>query len=95
MSYAAAPQTTTATTPSSGPTVAIAGGFGTLSIALSVIVAILFHAGAAVLSYAKYGSVGWAILDFFFASLYYPFYALVLNTPCAAPALIMGGRRRK
>jgi hypothetical protein len=48
--------------------------------------------GAASLSYAKYGSVGWAILDFFFAGLYYPYYALVLNTPTAT---MTGGRRRR
>jgi hypothetical protein len=51
----------------------------------------IWHLGAASLSYAKYGSVGWAILDFFFAAFYYPFYALVLNTPTAA---VVGGRRR-
>jgi hypothetical protein len=43
------------------------------------------------LSYAKYGSIGWAILDFFFATLYYPYYALVLNTPTPT---MMGGRRK-
>jgi len=48
--------------------------------------------GAASLSYAKYGSIGWAILDFFFAALYYPYYALVLNTPTAT---MTGGRRRR
>ena len=51
----------------------------------------VWNLGAASLSYAKYGSIGWAILDFFFAPLYYPYYALVLNTPTAA---VMGGRRR-
>ena len=52
----------------------------------------LWNLGAASLSYAKYGSIGWAILDFFFAPLYYPYYALVLNTPAAS---MVGGRRRK
>jgi thiamine transporter ThiT len=57
------------------------------------LVAFLWHFGAASLSYAKYGSIGWAILDFFFASLYYPFYALVLNTPTSTMgAPMMGGR---
>jgi hypothetical protein len=50
----------------------------------------VWNLGAAQLSYAKYGSVGWAILDFFFAAFYYPFYAFFLNTPTAT----MGGRRR-
>jgi len=52
----------------------------------------IWHFGAASLSYAKYGSIGWAILDFFFATIYYPYYALVLNTPVAT---MMGGRRRR
>jgi hypothetical protein len=51
----------------------------------------LWNLGAASLSYAKYGSIGWAILDFFFAPFYYPYYALVLNTPAAT---MVGGRRR-
>jgi len=51
----------------------------------------LWNLGAASLSYAKYGSMGWAILDFFFAPFYYPYYALVLNTPAAT---MVGGRRR-
>jgi len=51
----------------------------------------VWNFGAASLSYAKYGSIGWAILDFFFAVLYYPYYALVLNTPTPT---MLGGRRR-
>ena len=58
---------------------------------IGFLVAFLWHFGAASLSYAKYGSIGWAILDFFFATLYYPYYALVLNT--SAPTM-MGGRRK-
>jgi hypothetical protein len=67
---------------------------GAWAIALTVILGLwyfLWNLGAASLSYAKYGSVGWAILDFFFAPLYYPYYALVLNTPTPT---MMGGRRR-
>jgi hypothetical protein len=51
---------------------------------------IAFHAGAAVLSYRRYGSMGWAILDFFFASLYYPYYVFSLDAP-SAPAPLIGG----
>jgi hypothetical protein len=68
------------------------GGVGVLVAIIGFIPLFIWHLGAASLSYAKYGSVGWAILDFFFAAFYYPFYALVLNTPTAAP--VMGGRRR-
>ena len=73
------------------------GGAKTASIGAIVggvigfLVAFLWHFGAASLSYAKYGSIGWAILDFFFATLYYPYYALVLNTPTPT---MMGGRRK-
>jgi len=55
---------------------------------LGFIFAIVFSYGAAKLSYDKYRSVGWAVLDFFFASFYYPYYAIVLNTP-----IYIGGRR--
>ena len=67
-------------------TVAIVGGV------FSFIFLLIWHYGAASLSYAKYGSIGWAILDFFFATFYYPYYALFLNTPTAT---MMGGKRRK
>jgi hypothetical protein len=36
--------------------------------------------------------MGWAILDFFFSYYYYPYYALVLNSP--TQAMIAAGRRR-
>ena len=67
------------------------GIFAAVVGVLGFLVMFLWHFGAASLSYAKYGSVGWAILDFFFATIYYPYYALVLNTP--APTM-MGGRRK-
>jgi hypothetical protein len=63
-----------------------------VSLVFGIIVGIVWHLGAASLSYAKYGSIGWAILDFFFATFYYPFYALVLNTP-STPTTMLGGRR--
>lgn len=65
------------------------GGLFTLLI---FIWAIIFHAGAAVLSYRKYGSMAWAILDFFFASFYYPYYVFSLDTSAAPqPAPLIGG----
>ncbi len=54
---------------------------------------IAFSYGAAKLSYDKFGNIWWAILDFFFASLYYPYYAIFLNTPQQSSS-IFGGRRR-
>jgi hypothetical protein len=70
-----------------------AAGLGIVSMLFTIIFLFVWHLGAASLSYAKYGSVGWAILDFFFATFYYPFYAFFLNTP-AAPTSMFGGRRK-
>ena len=71
----------------------LASGWATAGVVIGVLFAFLWSFGAASLSYAKYGSIGWAILDFFFATLYYPFYALVLNTPSSSMnSPMMGGR---
>ena len=69
------------------------GGWVIMVIVISLLPAFFFCYGAAKLSFAKYGSYGWSILDFFFAGLYYPFYAWFLNTP-PAPTGLLGGRRR-
>ena len=66
--------------------------YTTIMIGLGLVVVFLWHLGAARLSYLKYGSIGWAIIDFFFASTYYPFYALFLAEGTGAP--MMGGRRK-
>ena len=59
---------------------------------LTIVFWVVFSYGAAKLSYDKYRSIGWAILDFFFSQFYYPYYALVLNSP--TQAMIAAGRRR-
>jgi hypothetical protein len=69
-------------------------GLGIVSMIFTIIFLFVWHLGAASLSYAKYGSIGWAILDFFFASFYYPFYAFFLNTPATPPSTMFGGRRK-
>lgn len=51
----------------------------------------VYSYGAAKLSYAKFGSVGWSILAFIFSTLYYPYYAYFLDT---SSTNIFGGRRR-
>ena len=62
--------------------------------------ALFFHLGAAYLSYKKYASIGWAIVDFFFAVFYYPYYAFFLagdsnpTAPLMGPALQTAGKRR-
>ena len=82
---------TSSTGTATGTTGASAGVWATIWLVFFLIWWFLWNLGAASLSYAKYGSLGWAILDFFFAPFYYPYYALVLNTPTAA---VLGGRRR-
>jgi len=59
-----------------------------LSALFAFIFFIVFSYGAAKLSFDKYRSIGWAILDFFFSSFYYPYYAIFLNSPTT-----IGGRR--
>ena len=103
-------QSTPAATPTSTPSTSLTGsdkividpkttaGFSIFGMVATGLAALLFHLGAAYLSYAKYDSIGWAILDFFFATIYYPFYAFVLNEPrlFSSPVSTMsGGRRRK
>lgn len=65
---------------------------------ISVLVALYvfsFHLGAAVLSFQKYGSFLWAILDFLFPYIYYPYYAFVLSKePAPVDTSIVGGARR-
>lgn len=79
---------------------AILGGLAILPIVFLIV----FHAGAGYLSYQKFGSWGWAILDFLFAYFYYPYYAFFLTGPSVQPEpinamlgglrKIMGGKRR-
>jgi hypothetical protein len=70
--------------PSSGAILSFAGILGTL-------LAIIFHAGAAKLSYDRNGSIIWAIVAFVFGTFYYPYYAFFVS----GSAPMMGGRRMK
>lgn len=99
--------------PSQGPTVQVTdteksnNGWVTTTIwsiaIIPALFALFFHLGAAYLSYQKYQSVGWAVLDFFFAVFYYPFFAFFLSTKApeqtesVIPSLPMatGARRKK
>jgi hypothetical protein len=83
--------TTTTTTPTAqlsffGGLLFILGLFGGL-------LGFLIHLAAAKLSYDKYGSLAWAFLDFFFGTIYIPYYAFFLNTPSQQP--MFGGRPRR
>jgi hypothetical protein len=72
---------------------AILGGAAFVGI-FSIIFFLAFHIGAGYLSYQKYGSIMWAILDFIFAYFYYPYYAFFLAKD-VPPQTLFGGRRLK
>ena len=92
------PQTKQEATPTTlAPATATAdmGVFGILAL-IPLIFLFLFHLGAAYLSYQKFGNILWALLDFFFAYFYYPYYAFFLaSTPAESapmtPAAMVGG----
>lgn len=90
--------TPTATATLAIPATGYAAFMGGLAI-LPIIFLIVFHAGAAYLSYQKYQSGMWAFIDFLFAYFYYPYYAFFLtNAPAGMePSPIntmMGGLRK-
>lgn len=94
-----APATTTpeTTTGEGGKWFAVGGiAMGVLGILISLYF-FAFHLGAAVLSYQKFGSFLWAILDFFFPYFYYPYYAFVASKQEVAPmeSTGMAGGARK
>lgn len=83
------------------------GVFGLLAL-IPLIFLFLFHLGAAYLSYQKFGSMMWAVVDFLFAYFYYPYYAFFLaSTPVESAPMtpiamvggmakaLMGARRRR
>ena len=76
------------------------------SVLFSLFILFLISLGAARLSYCyniytgNSGGVAfmWSVLAFFFSSIYYPFYALVLNPVCSLPPAVgtmMGGGSKK
>jgi hypothetical protein len=79
----APPPPTEKKTPDATATVSVpASGFGAVLGGLAVlpiIFLIVFHSGAAYLSYQKYQSGMWAFVDFLFPYLYYPYYAFFLS----------------
>lgn len=60
--------------------------------AVGLIPALLFSAGAAKLSYDRFRSIGWAIVAFLFAPIYYMYYAFFVSTS-ATPTMIAAARR--
>ena len=85
-------------------TAQVASGVGAvwgLLMILPIVFLFIFHLGAGYLSYQKYGNIGWALLNFFFAYFYYPYYAFFLASAPAespmAPAMgssFVGGLRK-
>jgi hypothetical protein len=80
---------------SSSPGIFAAGGVGLL---IFFAFGILYCYGAAKLSYSYNMSIGnggsaffWAVLCYFFAAIYYPYYAIMLNP---VGSVMSGGRRR-
>ena len=70
---------------------------------IPLIFALVFHGGAAYMSYQRNQSFGWAILHFFLAVFYYPYYAFTQagkpaeaeSTPSLMPSVQSAGRRLK
>lgn len=75
------------------PPPTVLGGIMTIFAAFGGFFAFLLHLSAAKLSYDKYQSPFWAVIDFIFGTIYIPYYAFFLNTPSQQP--MMGGRRRR
>lgn len=75
--------------------VSLLTGANTVQLVIAIFIFIMpmliFNFGAAKLSYDKYGSIGYSILDFIFSTFYYPYYAFFLNEPVY---LQQGGKRR-
>ena len=80
------------TTPESTGSSIIAGFEGLLWVFFFLLLLLGPAVSAAKLSYDKYGSFLWAILDFFFPVFYIPYYAFFLNTPTSST---FGGRGRR
>ncbi len=82
--------------------VAPATGFGAILGGLAILpimFLLVFHGGAAYLSYQKYQSGLWAFVDFLFAYFYYPYYAFFLsgvpaNVEPSPINTMMGGLRK-
>jgi hypothetical protein len=55
--------------------------------------ALIFAVGAAYLSYKTFGSIPWAVLNFFFPYFYYPYYAFFLASAPAPQPVLFGGKK--
>jgi hypothetical protein len=91
------PQTPNAETPpAAAATAAPASGWGLVLggfALIPIMLLIAFHVGAGYLSYQKYGSFLWALLDVIFAYFYYPYYAFFLAKDPGPSMGMVGGRK--
>ena len=86
-----AAQEGTSTTLTSSQASGLMGVFGVLAL-IPLLFLLFFHLGAGYLSYQKYGSMLWAVVDFIFAYFYYPYYAFFLaSDPSPQPMGMLGG----
>jgi hypothetical protein len=86
------------------PATLVATGVTVIAL-IPALFGLLFHAGAAYMSYQRNQSIGWAILHFFLAVFYYPYYAFTqagkpVETPMESSSLLSpsvqsAGRRLK
>jgi len=58
-----------------------------------IVFGFIFAYGAAKLSFDRYGSFGWALLDFVFPMFYYPYYAIFVSKPASASPTLLGAMR--
>ena len=86
------------TSAKSAPGIIAVAGFGVL---LFFLFGILYCYGAAKLSYDYNRSIGngssallWAVICYFFAAIYYPYYAIMLNPLASAQSNMSGGKRK-
>lgn len=67
-------------------------------IVINVLLGLVYCYGAARLSYNTFGSMGWAVVAFFLAPIYYPYYAIFVSQPAPPPSVMsdmFGARRRR
>ena len=87
------------TTPDATVPVVSASSSGSSAVGIGfmifyVLIMLVSMAGAAKLSYDKFHSVGWAILDFFFSTYYYIYYAFFVSKSSSTPGVhpLAGGK---
>lgn len=71
------------------------GGLAIAMLVINVLIGLIYCYGAARLSYNTFGSMGWAVVAFLFAPIYYPYYGIFVSQPAPPPSGFFGGRGRR